>query len=290
MRHKGEDISYPEQKSQCNTHSYRPWLWEASSIAAAAFALAAIVITLVIHRDRPLPQWPSEITINALIAVFTAIFKACLMMPIAECMGQLKWLWYQKPRPLGYMEQWDLASRGMLSFRTLPSMARTRISQCAHRRLIFTRSLLTCSYLGPWGSLLLIYTLKSRNLAVIGAILTIVAMAVDPFTQQILHFYSCSMVVEGEHATVPFSNNYTAGFIDANLESQMQSAIYIGLLDPPVNVSAALDFECRTGNCTFPSTEDGATFLSLALESRCADKSNDISVAVEMHNETTYLN
>ncbi|KAH8760383.1 hypothetical protein F5883DRAFT_425790, partial [Diaporthe sp. PMI_573] len=235
MSHKGEDISYPEQKSQCNTHSYRPWLWEVSSIAAATFALAAIVITLVIHRGRPLPQWPSAITTNALVAVFTAIFKACLMMPIAECMGQLKWLWYQKPRPLGYMEQWDLASRG------------------------------------PWGSLLLIYTLKSRNLAVIGAILTIVAMAVDPFTQQILHFYSCSMVVEGEHATVPFSNNYTAGFIDPNLESQMQSAIYIGLLDPPVDVSAALNFECRTGNCTFPSTEDGATFLSLALESRCAD-------------------
>lgn len=115
-------------------------------------------------------------------------------------------------------------------------------------------------------------------------------MAVDPFTQQILQFYSCSVVVEGEQTTVPFSNNYTAGFVDPDLESQMRSAMYIGLLDPPMNVSAALDFECRTGNCTFPSTEDRATFLSLALESRCADKSNDISITVEKHNTTDYTN
>lgn len=57
----------------------------------------------------------------------------------------------------------------------------------------------------------------------------------------------------------------------------MQSAVYAGLLDPPANVSAVLNFECRTGNCTFPSTDDGAAFLSLALQSRCADIRSDIS-------------
>lgn len=90
----------------------RLWLCEILSITAAALALATIVIILVLHRDHPLPKWLSAITINALIAVFTAIFKACLMMPVAECIGQLKWLWYQKSRPLSHIEQWDLASRG----------------------------------------------------------------------------------------------------------------------------------------------------------------------------------
>lgn len=104
-----------------------PWLWESLSIAVATLAITAIVITLILRRDRPLPDWPSAITINALIAVFTAIFKACLLMPITEGIGQLKWLWYQKPRPLRYMEQWDLASRGtspsscfLLSQRVIP--------------------------------------------------------------------------------------------------------------------------------------------------------------------------
>lgn len=132
--------------------------------------------------------------------------------------------------------------------------------------------------------------LKNRGLAVIGALLTIVAMAVDPFTQQVLQFYSCSRVVEGELATVPFSNNYTAGWASGNdssqVDPQMQSAMYIGLLDPHANTSAALKFECRTGNCTFPSTEDGATFMSLALESRCTDVGGDITFSKGARNFT----
>lgn len=132
--------------------------------------------------------------------------------------------------------------------------------------------------------------LKSRDFAVIGAILTIAAMAIDPFTQQIVQFYSCSRAVEGEPAAVPFSNNYTAGIwsgtTESQLDPQMQSAMYIGLLDPLANTSAGLKFECRTGNCTFPSTDDGATFLSLALESRCTDIGSDITFSVGTRNFT----
>lgn len=111
-------------------------------------------------------------------------------------------------------------------------------------------------------------------------------MAVDPFTQQVVQFYSCSTVVEDERATVPFSNNYTTGSWITHLDRQMQSAMYIGLLDPPANTSSALEFECRTGNCTFPSTDDGATFLSLALESRCADIGSDVAFSVGGRNFT----
>lgn len=100
---------------QKDKHVHRLWIWELLSITVAVLALVAIVITLALHKDRPLPKWPSAITINALVAVFTAVFKACLMMPIAEGIGQLKWLWYQKSRPLRHIEQWDLASRGGLS-------------------------------------------------------------------------------------------------------------------------------------------------------------------------------
>lgn len=91
------------------------WLWEALSIAVAVLTLAAIIVALLVHKGRPLPSWPSRITINTLISVLTAIFKASLMVPIAEGISQLRWLWYLKPRPLGQIEQWDSASRGSLS-------------------------------------------------------------------------------------------------------------------------------------------------------------------------------
>lgn len=127
--------------------------------------------------------------------------------------------------------------------------------------------------------------LKSRDLAVLGAILTIVAMAVDPFTQQVVQFYSCSTVVKGRRATVPFSNNYTdgfwgGGFYDSQLDPEMQSAVYIGLFGPPPSTSKAIKFECGTGNCTFPSTDEGAAFLSLALESRCTDIGSSVAYTV----------
>lgn len=105
-RHQGH---VPSSRSKCG---HPDWFWETLSIVVAIVALAAMVITLVLHRDRPLPNWPFAITINALVAVFSAILKACLVMPIAECISQLKWLWFQKPRPLNQIDQWDLASRG----------------------------------------------------------------------------------------------------------------------------------------------------------------------------------
>lgn len=116
-------------------------------------------------------------------------------------------------------------------------------------------------------------------------------MAIDPFTQQIIQLYSCLRVIEGERATVPFSNNYTAGAYEndyydwyyyyadyearSQVDPQMLRAMYAGLL----NVSAALEFECKMGHCRFPATDDGATFLSLALETRCTDVSSDISLS-----------
>ena len=62
------------------------WLSEISSLFLATLALAAIFITLATHSGRPMPQWPRWISINSLIAIFTAVLKAALMMPVAEGM------------------------------------------------------------------------------------------------------------------------------------------------------------------------------------------------------------
>ena len=68
-----------------------PWLLEILSSFIAALALMAIIVTLAVHQGRPLPQWPHSISINALIAVFTTVFKASLLMPVAEgiCLSRI---------------------------------------------------------------------------------------------------------------------------------------------------------------------------------------------------------
>lgn len=54
------------------------------SCKLAAATLAAIAITLLIHDGRPLSQWPDFLAINFLIAMLPAMFKASLIIPIAQ--------------------------------------------------------------------------------------------------------------------------------------------------------------------------------------------------------------
>jgi len=60
------------------------WTLEILSLVLSILAFAAIVITLSVHHDRPLPQWPHLISVNALIAIFTATLKASLLLPVSE--------------------------------------------------------------------------------------------------------------------------------------------------------------------------------------------------------------
>ena len=86
-----------KQRSQRDTFGWlkrvvsHPWLLEILSFFIAALALIAIIVTLAVHQEGPLPQWPYSISVNALIAVFTTVFKACLLMPVAEgtCLSRI---------------------------------------------------------------------------------------------------------------------------------------------------------------------------------------------------------
>jgi len=87
-----DDLLRPEEheanskhQPQIERHIYIPiWTMDILSLCLAAVSFVAIVITLAIHQDRPLPEWPHLISINTLIAIFTAILKASLLMPVAE--------------------------------------------------------------------------------------------------------------------------------------------------------------------------------------------------------------
>jgi hypothetical protein len=97
------------------------WLLEIVSSMLSLVASMALVGVLLKYDDRGLPNWPSYITLNSLLALLTTIAKAGLLLPIAEALGQLKWIWFaQKERPLTDFQTFDEASRGMTgSFKIL---------------------------------------------------------------------------------------------------------------------------------------------------------------------------
>lgn len=62
----------------------QPWIIETISCLLSCVAFAAIVLTLALHAGQPMPQWPNLISINSLVAIFTAIMKAALLLPVTE--------------------------------------------------------------------------------------------------------------------------------------------------------------------------------------------------------------
>lgn len=60
------------------------WWMEIASLVCMVVALAAIIIVLAIFNGRPLPEWPLDVTVNTLVAVFLVVLKTCMAFPIGE--------------------------------------------------------------------------------------------------------------------------------------------------------------------------------------------------------------
>ncbi|KAK7960767.1 hypothetical protein PG988_011981 [Apiospora saccharicola] len=156
------------------------WLTEIGSCLVALGLFVALICVLRQHDSKPLPEWKYDITLNALVSVLTSIFKAAVVLALAGGISQTKWLWYEKPRPLKDMETFDDASRG------------------------------------PWGCLMLMLDFRSHYVASFGAFLTILAMAGDPFAQQIVQTLPCKLKDTLEVARIPRANIYNQTHRTAN--------------------------------------------------------------------------
>jgi hypothetical protein len=118
------------------------------------FCQGAVVIILIHMNDKPLTEWKGKVSLNALISVFATISKSALLVPVASCVSQLKWRHFEsRARALKEMDVFDRSSRG------------------------------------PLGALELLVRINLRApVASIGAAIVLLALAIDPFTQQILEF------------------------------------------------------------------------------------------------------
>lgn len=89
------------------------WLLELFAWVTSAVALVVLIVTLFLADDRPLPHWPMRITLNSFVSILGTIMKAAMVVPIAEGISQLKWLWFKKAGVLKDIQTFDEASRGM---------------------------------------------------------------------------------------------------------------------------------------------------------------------------------
>ena len=114
-----EDISpTPKSTSTASRHTksiFKSWLWELLSCVAAVASLVAFAILLRIYDGSALNAWEHGITINSIISILVTMMKASVVVPLAEGLSQLKWVWFEeKERSLKDLVIFDEASRGVL--------------------------------------------------------------------------------------------------------------------------------------------------------------------------------
>ncbi|OAL54792.1 hypothetical protein IQ07DRAFT_628521 [Pyrenochaeta sp. DS3sAY3a] len=219
------------------------WLPEILSCAFSFVALLCLFVTLLHFDDNALVEIPFLISINAWVAIFAALIKSSLLLPIAEGISQLKWSWFAGEKPLIDFARFDDASRG------------------------------------PWGSFLLMYHLRFRSsIAALGCSLTILMLAVDPFSQQVLKPVLCYRVAPGSVAAIPRTNNIT-GFGsrvrngEGWLDVEMSFAITLGMISRPQPIG----FDCTTSNCTFGAAPQvPEVFETIGFDSACVNISTEM--------------
>lgn len=91
------------------------WSMESFSWFISVACIVVLVLVLQSYDQKDLSQWPSQFTINSFISALTTIAQMALMMPLSECISQLKWLWfYNSEKTIIDFETFDGASRGLL--------------------------------------------------------------------------------------------------------------------------------------------------------------------------------
>ncbi|KAH8880476.1 hypothetical protein GQ53DRAFT_833222 [Thozetella sp. PMI_491] len=191
----------------------RCWIWEAIACVLALIGLFAIVTLLRTFDGQSLPAFPLRLSLNTVVAYLVTFTKGALMIPVAECIGQWKWAWFDKKRSLSDFETFDRASRGV------------------------------------WGSLSLMATSRWRHIVTLGAGISVLAIAASPFTQQAIT-YPVRPVVTDQSATV--LANWNLKLPDGTLDPILsERSIAEGFTYTKAASTPIIPF-CGTANCTFP--------------------------------------
>ena len=165
------------------------WLLQALSIIGSSLSIGVIAILLAHYNSQPSFDW-NGVTLNAIVSVLTTLAKALLAFTVSDCLGQAKWIWFSwHGRPVAYLNMIDGGSRG------------------------------------PLGSLMMLFNGQvARSFLSFGAILVIISVAIDPFTQLTVGKQSQVLYEDDASAQISYAKRYskgTFGVVSATLSESL---------------------------------------------------------------------
>ena len=172
--------------------TWASWWYKEILAIVATFSFQGAAVAILIHMsEQPLSAWNFLIGLNATISIFSTATKATLLLAVNACISQWKWLHFKgKKRPVADLDLFDDASRGSL------------------------------------GSLLFLAHFR-WNMGAVGSLITIIALAFEPFTQQVIVLKTRNQPQFNSSATFAFSPDY--------LTDTQESAFYTvegGIMKP----------------------------------------------------------
>lgn len=183
---------YPKEKepSQWSVLLLDTWLWEVLAISFSILCFLVVICLLRVYDQKASPSFPHDLTLNSITSVLSAASKSSMIYAVTASIGQLKWNWYYtKKEQLQHIQLFDDASRG------------------------------------PWGSMMMLFSHKGCSLASLGALITLLALAFDPFMQQILRYPIRQTPSSSKVATVKQANT----FLITDVETPYLKAINTGI-------------------------------------------------------------
>ncbi|PPJ54299.1 hypothetical protein CBER1_06142 [Cercospora berteroae] len=184
---------FPKPQDTQHPGIFRLWKWELLTILLSIGTFCAIAAILFVFSDTSYSSWHSVLQPSTIISALSTVSQSALLMVVSEGIGQLKWVYFsQRAQRLQDFDIFDNASRG------------------------------------PLGCVQLLYKINWRaTMASIGAIVTLVALAMAPFVQQVV---SIEQRFGAESTATKYIRHCAGRGIDTSQNLGINGAIYSGLL------------------------------------------------------------
>ncbi|KAK4507118.1 hypothetical protein PRZ48_000852 [Zasmidium cellare] len=179
---------------------YREWWPELFGALLSILLLAAIIIFLAKIDGSKLDDWHLawQIKPPTIVSILVTLCRITLAFYIAEGIGQLKWVFFeQRPHQLSDFDEFDEATRG------------------------------------PWGATCFIWKINRRAfVATFGAVMAVLVLAMDPFSQQVLYYAPRVSMITDDVATLPAADFYDSGALYAAFSIDNSTASFDPAPDP----------------------------------------------------------
>lgn len=236
------------------------WFAEASALCISVCALAGIYGLLKHYNGKPVVAW-HQVTLNAAVSTLATLARTLMLLAVASCLGQCKWIWFNKQlEPLPDFELINEAARGPSGASRL--LLRTILKATLRPKLL-------------------------TSVVTIGCSVTLLALAFDPTIQQIVSSDQTIFYAKNESTEVPLAHRWSDAYIantflgvlnnefrywddivsgnKAHVKFGTQAAIMTGLTANSDNITQQLRLSCDSGHCRWEK------YQSLAVCSRCEE-------------------